>query len=85
MVFEVDGVPTPSLDALITVACAIQSAPATTLPTPGTLVARDVQDDSAPGGDAFQTYFGPDVDGVRVFAWDRAALRWRQEPDPCAL
>ena len=85
MVFAVDGVATPDLNSLVAAACRVQALPAATTPTPGTLVARDVQDDGAPGGDAFQAYWAPDVDPVRVFAWDRVQLRWRQEAGPCVV
>ena len=74
---------------LVAAACAIQATTAaqpSTTPVAGTVVVRDVQDDGAPGGDAYATWWAPGMEKVRVFAWDRDALVWRQEEgDACAV
>jgi hypothetical protein len=59
---------------------------ASTSAVPGSLVVRNVQDDGAPGGDAYATWWAPGMEGVRVFAWDVRELVWRQERgDPCLV
>lgn len=91
VVYEVDGVATPDLDALIAVACSSAGggggkggrnedfAPP---PTPAVVVARDLQDDSFPGGEAMESPVSQGgltaVEPPKLFLWDSAELVWRQ-------
>ena len=86
VVYEVDGVATPDLDALIAVACSSgrdgKGALASPPPTPAVVVARDLQDDSFPGGEAMDSPVSQGgltaVEPPRLFEWDAAELVWRQ-------
>ena len=64
------------LSDLMAIACAVQ-ATADAGAVPGSVVARDVQDDDAPGGSSHETWFQPGLGGgPRVFEWDGARLEW---------
>jgi len=76
VVTEVNGVAVRDLNDLIAVACAVQ-ATASDGAVAGSVVARDVQDDDAPGGSSHETWFQPGLGGgPRVFEWDGARLEW---------
>lgn len=96
LVYEVDGVATPDLDAMIGVACAFEnqkkkenasssssSSSAFLPPTPSVVVARDLQDDSFPRGEALelpvsQEGLASTFEAPRLYEWDAARLVWRQ-------
>lgn len=86
VITEINGASVRDLDDLIAVACAVQAAPSA--PVPGSVVARDVQDDDAPGGSSYEMWFQPGLGGkggVRLFEWDGVELEWRAGAgDPCA-
>ena len=89
VVYEVDGVATPDLDALVRVACRGKKrggggdplAPSPP-PTPAVVVARDLQDDSFPGGEAMEAPVSQKgltaVEPPKLFEWDSGELAWRQ-------
>ena len=90
LVYEVDGVATPDLDALVAVACSSgkkagggkENSKDFAPPTPAVVVARDLQDDSFPGGEAMESPVSQAgmtaVEPPRLFEWDSAELVWRQ-------
>ena len=86
IVYEVDGAATPDLDALIAVACSAGAeggrGGGSPPPTPAVVVARDLQDDAFPGGEAMESPVSQGgltaVEPPRLFEWDPAELVWRQ-------
>ena len=84
VVTELNGERVGGLSDLMAIACAVQ-ATADAGAVPGSVVARDVQDDDAPGGASYETWFQPGLagtGGVRLFEWDSARLEWG-ERDGC--
>jgi hypothetical protein len=79
VVTELKGVPTPTLADMIRVACSVASSP--DLPT--SVVARDLQADDYPGGQAWEMWIRSGLDPLRVYAWDQAKLGWVLEEGTC--
>lgn len=79
VVTELKGVPTPTLADMIAVACSVAGAP--DLPT--SAVARDLQGDDFPGGQAWEMWLRSGLDPLRVYAWDQGRLGWVLEEGVC--
>lgn len=79
VVSRMGSVPTPTLDAMIAVACGLAGGP----DVPTAVTARDLQSDDYPAGEAWEMWVRSGLDPLRVYAWSQERLAWVLEKAPC--
>ena len=79
VVSRMGSVPTPTLDAMIAVACGLAGGP----DVPTAVTARDLQSDDYPAGEAWEMWVRSGLDPLRVYAWSQERLAWVLETAPC--
>ena len=80
VVTRVGATATPTLDDMIKVACALKRGGSD---VPTNVVARDLQSDDFPGGQAWEMWVRSGLDPLRVYSWRQDVLGWVAEEAPC--